>query len=524
LAQYLPADTFLYAAIPNVGGTITEAKRLFDNRLAESDVLRQWWQQKDIASNGQFDHLVDQVSAISSYLGDEIVVSVGGDAAGLHAGPVFLAQIKQAGLAAYLQNNLPAGSHVQIVSAGSAPAAGNNALFLDLDNNILVASPSAEQLKRVEAVVQQVSAGAFTATPFYARIGKIYDNGASYFLAANLEQITSKSVGNAKAGIPAGFNNVQYLVLERKAMNGDTEMKAAVSFAGARQGIASWLGAPSPAGSLDFVSPDAAFAASMIMKSPRAMMQELLGFAAGNDANFTSDLNNFETHAGVNLLNDVAAPLGTDVTMAMDAGLAPILAIEVNDPTHLQQTLQTFVQQFNLQAPEKVGALVLNSVQVNGRTFYSLSTAKAPALAAYYTYVDGYLLASSSQANVLTAIQNKQTGHTLVESQNFQSKLPADGYPNFSAMIYTNMNSSLGDLAKQIQPSGQEQQQVLGALLSKGGSGLVCVYGEPDRIVASTRGSFLGFDLGTLVGIEQGQSLKTIIAKAPGATPKGIPN
>ena len=183
------------------------------------------------------------------------------------------------------------------------------------------------------------------------------------------------------------------------------------------------------------------------------------------------------------------------------------------------------MQQFNLRVPEKVGALVLNSVQVNGRTFYSLSTAKAPALAAYYTYVDGYLLASSSQPNVLTAIQNKQTGHTLVESQNFQSKLPADGYPNFSAMIYSNMNNSaLGDLAKQIKPSDNEQQQILGTLLSKGGSGLVCVYGEPDRIVASTRGSFLGFDLGTLVGIEQGQSLKTIIAKAPGATPKGIPN
>jgi hypothetical protein len=139
--------------------------------------------------------------------------------------------------------------------------------------------------------------------------------------------------------------------------------------------------------------------------------------------------------------------------------------------------------------------------------------------------VDGYLLASSSQANVLTAIQNKQTGHTLVESPAFQAKLPADGYPNFSAMVYSNMNNSaLGNLAKQVKPSDEQQQQMLSALLSKGGSGLVCVYGEPDRIVASTRGSFLGFDLGTLVGIEQGQSLKTIIAKAPGVKPKGIPN
>ena len=46
LAKYLPDNTFIYAAIPNVGGTISEAKRIFDERLAESDVLRQWWQQQ----------------------------------------------------------------------------------------------------------------------------------------------------------------------------------------------------------------------------------------------------------------------------------------------------------------------------------------------------------------------------------------------------------------------------------------------------------------------------------------------
>ena len=101
IPQYLPADTFLYAAVPNLGGTISEAKKLFDSRLAESDALRQWWQQQSISKNGQFDHIVDQISSISSYLGDEIVVSVSADT------PVFLAEIKQPGLAEYLQANLP---------------------------------------------------------------------------------------------------------------------------------------------------------------------------------------------------------------------------------------------------------------------------------------------------------------------------------------------------------------------------------------------------------------------------------
>jgi hypothetical protein len=154
--------------------------------------------------------------------------------------------------------------------------------------------------------------------------------------------------------------------------------------------------------------------------------------------------------------------------------------------------------------------LSLTNEQVNGRTFYTLSSDKAPAIAAHYTFVDGYLLASSSNANVLSAIQNKQSGHILADSASFRSKLPADGYPNFSAMVYSNVSPSLGDLAKQFKSP----------LLIPGGSGLVCVYGEPDRIIAAARGSFLGFDLGTLVGIQQGESLKTMIASGPKHSPK----
>ena len=140
LPQYLPADTFVYAAIPNLGGTITEAKKLFDSRLAESAPLRQWWAQQEVAKNGEFDRMIDQVSAISSYLGDEIVVAADGDMSGPHAGPVILAEIKQPGLAQYLAGSLPADAHVQIITAGS-PLTGGDALLIDLDHNVLLPRP-----------------------------------------------------------------------------------------------------------------------------------------------------------------------------------------------------------------------------------------------------------------------------------------------------------------------------------------------------------------------------------------------
>jgi ferric-dicitrate binding protein FerR (iron transport regulator) len=521
IPQYLPADTFLYVAVPNLGGTITEAKKLFDSRLSESEALRQWWQQTSVSKNGAFDHIVDQISSISSYLGDEIVVSVAGAASGSEAAPVFMAEIKQPGLADYLQANLPADAHVQIVSAGSPAPADGKYLLIDLDNNILVATTSATQLQRIEAVIQKTAPGGFTATPFYARIGKVYQNGAATFLAANLEQITSKSVTNSKTAVPdqLGLNNVEYLVLERK--NGG-ELRASVSFNGARQGVASWLAAPGPTGSLNFVSPDANFAASTVMKNPQAMMRELLGMASANDPNFTQGLNDFEAKAGVSLVSDVAAPLGNDFTIAMDGPLNPILAVEVFDPNHLQQTLTAFITKFNQQSAGKMGTLSLSSgTPVNGRTFFSITSSKAPNFGAWYTFVDGYLVAASSQGNLVNAITNEQTGHTLTSSPAFRAQLPADGYANFSAMLYTNLGS-LGSLAQQFSKSSK--QKAVTGFLANSGPALICVYGENDHITAATKGSFMGFDLGALIGLQQGKPMHSMIASIPIGAKKEILN
>ncbi len=494
LPRYLPADTYLYVAIPNVGGTITEAKKLFDARLAESEALRQWWQQKAISKNGQFDRMVDQISTISTYLGDEVVVSFSGDSSGANAGPVFIAQVKQPGLEQYVQATFPDLKADQ--------------LHMQTINNILVASPNAVQLKRVADVIQQAAPANFTTTPFYAQVAKVYQQGAAYFLAANLEQIAAKSVSNSKTALPAGFDNVQYLVLEK----GNSEMSASVSFSGERQGVASWLAAPGPAGSLNFVSPEANFAASVVMKSPRAMLHELIGMAGSADSDFAKGLSDFQSKAGVSLTDDVAAPLGNDVTIAMEGPLTPVVAIEVFDATHLQQTITTLVAKFNQQLSAQAGRLTLStSTPVNGRTFYSISNSKSPNFAVNYTYADGYLVASTSQANVLAAIQTEQSGPTLAASEAFRAQFPADGFTNFSGMVYSNLGQ-LGTIAKQLAPAAK--QNALAGLISTSGPSLICVYGGPQSISAATKGSFLGFNLGTLIGIQQGKPLNGLIASS----------
>jgi hypothetical protein len=522
LARYLPANTVVYAAIPNVGGTLTEAKRLFDQRLAESEVLREWWQQQPASRNGELDRALTQISSISQYLGTEIVMAVASPAAHQYGKPVFLADVRQSGLREYLEQNVPSQTNLQIIT-GSAPIAssGKDSLFVSLDNNVVIASPDATELQRVARAVANPAAGQFLSTPFYSRIAQSYSGGAGYLLAVDMEQMVAKSVATPKE-VPPGFNNAQYLVLERREAAGDTENRASLSFVGARQGIPSWLGAPGPMGSLDFVSPEANFAVALVMKTPLNIVQELVAYASQGNAQAGQDLSNMQSQLGVNLADDIAAPLGGDATFAIDGPLLPIpawkLAVEVDDQSHLQQSISTLVNRFNQRTDaSQAGKLELHTEQVNSRTFYSLRSDKAPDLTAYYTFVDGYLLAGPSEANLVQAINNRENGYTLASSSVFRNQLPGDSYTNFSAIVYHNAGKSLTSAAQQLQGSGNlsdSQKRTLAALAIAGAPGLVCVYGEPDRIVAASKGSFLGFNLGTLAGIEQGKPVLPLIASS----------
>jgi hypothetical protein len=521
LAPYLPSNTVLYAAIPNLGGTVAEAKRIFDERLAESDVLRQWWQQQPASRDNHLDQALTQISSVSQYLGDEIVFAVPANGEHQFGQPIFLAQMRQNGLREYLQQSAFTSAGIQIVS-DSATSAQNPArsLFVCLDHGFAVASPDLQELRSVEETIANPAAGGFTQAPFFNRITRSYTNGAGYIFAADMEQIVQKSVDNPRQ-VPSGFNNAQYLVLERREIGGKSETRAALSFAGSRQGLASWLGAPGPMGSLDFVSPDAIFAAAVVMKNPRTVVNELISSISQSDPAAAQKLNDVQNQLGVNLADDIAAPFGGDATIAIDGPLLPVpawkLAVEVYDPARLQQTVATLVDHYNQRATQNAGKLSTGSEQVNSRTFYWLRNDKVPNATAYYTFVDGYLLAGPSKGDLLQAIQNRQTGYTLVNSSRFQSQLPADGYTNFSAIIYHNVGSSLGPIASQLKratPLTSTQQQSLNALLANTDPALICVYGESDRIAAATTASFLGFNLGTLMGVAQGRPGIPLIASS----------
>jgi hypothetical protein len=300
--------------------------------------------------------------------------------------------------------------------------------------------------------------------------------------------------------------------MERREIGGKAENRAALTFASERHGVASWLAAPASMGALDFISPNASMVNAAVIKNPRSIMEELFHMIGASDANFSQDLAQFESKTGVSVLNDITAPLGGEVAVALDGPVLPTprwkLVLEVYDPTTLQSTMGKLVESFNREQTQPAnGSLQLATQQVGSQTYYTLRNQKQPGFEIDYTYIDSYLVAGPDIATLSEAIRDRQSGYTLTHSSTFQALLPNNGYTSFSAILYHNIGPVVGPLVDQIKSVGTltaQQQQSIAALQANTAPGLIYAYGEPDRIVVASDTGFMGFDLGTLMTMGHG--------------------
>jgi hypothetical protein len=263
-------------------------------------------------------------------------------------------------------------------------------------------------------------------------------------------------------------------------------------------------------GTLDFVSPTASFAVSFVVEDPQEIVQEVFSLAGSNDPGFTEGLEDFESQTGVNVSQDLAAQLGGEVTFALDGPILPTpswkAALEVNDPIRLEETIEKLVASYNRRADSKAGALKLTKQDADGRTYYSLQISRASAAPGVpseidYVFVDGYLLAASSQALLLSSIQSRNTQYTLARSGDFSSRLPRDGFTSCSALIYQNLGAMLGSAAD-LPILTPAERQAIEALKQNSGPSLTCAYGETQDIVVANTGNLFGLGFGPLLGIK----------------------
>jgi hypothetical protein len=255
-----------------------------------------------------------------------------------------------------------------------------------------------------------------------------------------------------------------------------------------------WLAEPAPMGSLDFVSPNAYVAASAVTKDAAEMFDDLLDLVSVQDPDAFNELRNLEGWLGIDLREDLFGSFGGEATFALDGPLLPVpswkLIIEIYDPETFVHTLERGLVLANvrLQAENQAGVR-LDAESAGGRTFYTLSRDGLDG-AVVFAAVDGYLVMAPSRALIENAIDYRSSGVTLPNSAAFQALLPANGYTDCSALVYRDLDSLVGAVPDELLDELQ-----LGDAVGDGlGRGLVCVFGEIDRVTAAATG-------GSLVGL-----------------------
>ncbi len=501
LLPLVPAGTVFYAAIPNIGTSLGEAQRLFREQLAQSDVLRQWWEEKVKAAGAdqKFDEALARIRAFSDYLGPEIVIALTKDANGEADQPLILAEVTRSGFREFLDAQirsacLEGGECVQVINDPMHAAPGGDKAFVYIAGNIVAGSPEIAALQQVAAA--GAAGSGFTGTDFGGRVARAYRDGVGWLFAADLQALMASGHGKDKDLAASGFGDLRYLIAERKEVAGKTENSAVLAFAQPRRGVASWLATPAPSRALEFVSPDATLAVAAVVKNPAQMIDDVAAMAGGQ-ADFLKSMGEFHAKTGLDPRADILAPLGGDMAFAIDGPMLPVpawkLAVEVYDAAKVQNAIERLVESANREAGQKPGwtPVTLGKEQASGRTIYSLSGMKA-GFEAHYTFDGGYLVAAPTRDLLDRALQYRATGYTLEKSAKFTSLLPQDGNVNFSAVIYNAVGNVLGPLAQGIQMT-PEQQKALAAVA--GAPTMVVIYGEQDRIQVSSKGSFFGFNL-----------------------------
>jgi len=504
----VPADTLLYFSVPNLGNFVTEANTIFKDQLQRSPELEQWWGRGGDRKTAELDSLVDKLHSVSEYLGDEIVIV--GVKQNNQSQFAVIADTQKSGLDDLLKQQFVSSDvhgavtvldeqSLKSAPVGSKTRTGAYALVRPHE---AIFSSSIGALKQLNA---QLNAGAsgFATGDFGKQITAAYARGAGVILAADLHQMLIEKNGLAHATATAqgiGFEQLRYLIAEHRETNGVPENHLNLQFNGTRQRAASWLAAPAPIGSLDFVSPNAAFAFAMLSKDPKSMADDLLAMTAEKENGDQSGWNDAEAKLHISIRDDLAASLGGDFLVALDGPVLPTpawkMVIEVHDSQHLEQTLERLAQSLRDQTNGSHSSdLVIEPSQVGAQRFYSLHDLKTGSVKAQYTFADGYMIMASTRALVLEALQTQASGDSLSRSQAFRTLLPKDANENYSAVVYQNLGPVLTPLLSQVTGKSAD---IIRQLAADSRPTTVCAWGRDTRIEAASDSRLFGFDFLTL--------------------------
>ena len=526
----MPDGTILYAAIPNLTEALVKAKEVFEDHVAQSGALQEWWNQHMSSPEHRrdMDEAFEKVKTLGSQLGDEIVIALvrGGD--GHVRGPILMSEVKDK---SDFKRTVFHEMKGQKVDASMKFDGSIVRIEFDKfeDGAVL---PGRAKMKS--------TAPAWADSGLHAKLASAYGDGTSWLfgvdLKAMLAEATEKAQAHGENGErmarrfeTMGMLDAQAIIVERTETDDGAAMHGEISFDQARRGIAGWLAAPAPMTAAEFVSPEAGFAAAAVVKRPEALLAEALTWI-GPDAETVDASGDLES------LRGLAATLGGEIAIALDGPILPVpswkVVVEVIDPAGFQTEFTSLVNRINehLAASEQEGRLVLESEDLGNRIDWTVRFTGSQDVNGVgtmrYTISDGYLIAAPSRALIDLAIQQRGNGYTLIRSAEFTALLPADGHVNVSAFGWQHMGPTLGPLASRLGGAlGGEDIQRLEAMAGESRPRLVTAYAEDDRIVIDSRGdASLGSMIGSMLSAQSlgalGHAFAAAHANAGGPTSK----
>ena len=500
LLDRVPAQTLLYVSIPNLGSYLSEANKIFQDQLKQSPELQQWWDHGHAKNTADLNSMIESLHQVSQYLGDEVVV-VGVRQAN-DPGFALVADVQKSGLADFLRTQIPASASGFTVldesqlnpAVGSSTRSGGYAVIGEhqaiFSNNLAI-------LKQIHA---QLNAGAsgFAAGAFGQQIAAAYSRGAGVILAADLHQMMANQPTLLHAGNPnesaleqSGIKDVSYLIAEHREVNGVPENHLNLQFSGTRQRVASWLAAPAPMGSLDFVTPNASLAVAVLSKDPKAIADDILAMAVP-DGEHASKLAEAEAKLQINFRDDLAGNLGGEFLVSLDGPVLPTpswkAVIEVRDADRLESTLERVTQSINhlndgsLNNGKDAHSVAIETSEVGAQRFYAVHDVTSGSTVAQYTFADGYMIIAASRPLLIEALQARTSGASLARSAAFKASLPKDDNENYSAVAYQNLSPILTPLLSQL---GGETAATLQQLAADARPTTICAWGKDTRIEAA---------------------------------------
>lgn len=468
----LPEGAMLFAALPNYGETAHQALQIFHQELKESPRLQDFLRKNNLeATEPKFEEGVEKLYAFSQFLGDEFVIA--GKLKGRDPSGVLAAEIKKPGLREFLdrlnaetftsqRDRLRILDPQQLASASETDVAHGPIVLIRPD--FMAVSFNVASLREFSSQIDD-HGPRFASSALGQRLAQEYQGGASSLIGLDLHKL----IGLIPLTKPqdkvmlekTGFGDVNYLVASATMSAARSSNQSELTFTGPRHGIASWIAAPKPMHGLDFVSPHAAFAADLILKSPLQIFDDLRDLVG--ETAFAS-LPQMEAQFNVNLKRDLLGKLGGEIafeTQPMTLPGAPQAAsfnqgnvaarpgpfkviLSVSDPAGLQQTLAKLLAT----APVQTGQRQEDGVTFNTVTLPSQAD---PPVEINYFFLDGYLVIASDRAMAGEAARVHRGGESLAKSGKLRDALWRQSL-NASIIMYQDAGRLLAPMLSQLPP------------------------------------------------------------------------